>query len=261
MPNICVTVAYDGSAYHGFQDQGDDLPTIQRSLERAIVSLTGEHVRINGAGRTDAGVHAYGQVVNFTTQATIPVDRWALALNSRLPKDIVVRNAIEAPTSFHARFSATCKTYRYTIDNGTYRDVFHRHYAYHIREPLDITAMAAAAELFIGTHNFQAFRSTGSTPTSPVRNVISASMRREEQLIHFYVCADGFLYNMVRIMVGTLIDVGKHKRSCADVTMALQTGLRELAGNTAPPQGLCLMQVEYPGYAEEHSQAWAKHED
>ncbi len=207
-------------------------------------------MRINGAGRTDAGVHAYGQVVNFVTKSSIPVVRWALALNSRLPRDIVVRNAEIVPATFHARFSALGKTYRYTIDNGTYRDVFRRQYAYHIREPLDVAAMASAARLFVGRHDFSAFRSTGSTPTTPIRSVESAMIEVQEPFIHFTVCANGFLYNMVRILAGTLIDIGKHKRSCSDVEMALRTGRREYAGDTAPAHGLCLMHVEYPALAE-----------
>lgn len=246
MRNIVFKVMYDGSSYHGFQDQGDGKPTIQACLETAIQRLTGERLRVIGAGRTDAGVHAVGQVVNVHTEATIPLDRWAYAMNAVLPRDIVVYAACEGSTAFHARYQAIGKTYRYLIDNGTFPRVFLRKYAYHVREPLDTESMSVAAAAFCGTHSFAAFRSTGSSAQTTERTISQCDVRQVGSLLTVDVTANGFLYNMVRIITGTLLEIGRGRLAPGSVKTALQSGDRTQAGPTAPPHGLCLLHVYYP---------------
>lgn len=246
MQNIKFVLSYDGTGYHGFQDQGDDQPTIQSSLEQAVHRLTGESLRVTGAGRTDAGVHAQGQVFNLRTNSRIPIDRWPYALNSVLPRDIVVLSASEVAQDFHARFCAIGKTYRYSIDNDIFANVFSRRYAYHVREPLDTTAMSAAGSLLVGKHDFAAFRSTGSSAATTVRTITSLDVERHGHMVTVEVSAEGFLYNMVRIISGALIDVGRGYRRLHAIADALRTGDRTLLGATAPPHGLCLVQVGYP---------------
>ena len=245
MRNIKLTVSYDGTAYHGFQDQGDGLPTIQATLEEAIEKLIKERLRVTGAGRTDAGVHALGQVVNMRTTASIPVERWAHALNAVLPRDIVVCEAHSVPLEFHARFSPSRKTYCYTIDNDYFPCVFTRKYAYHVRKPLDLSRMALAAESLQGRHDFSAFRSLGSGDGSGVRTLHELSVHREGNFVRITACADGFLYNMMRTVAGTLLEVGKGKRPPEWVEEVLASRRRELAGETLPGLGLCLLRVDY----------------
>jgi tRNA pseudouridine38-40 synthase len=243
--NIKLTLSYDGTAYRGFQDQGPGVPTIQGTLEAAVHKLTGERLRITGAGRTDAGVHALGQVVNIRTEGSIPVERWPYALNAVLPRDIVVRDACLVSPAFHARLCATRKHYRYTIDNGPFPCVFLRHYAYRAHRTLDVDAMAAAARLLEGKHDFAAFRAVGSSSESSVRTLYELRVERHGDMIHVTACADGFLYNMVRILVGTLLEVGKAKQPPKWVSGLLASGKRQLAGETVPGLGLCLLAVDY----------------
>lgn len=243
--NIKLTLSYDGTAYKGFQDQGPEVPTIQRTVEAAVYKLTGERLRITGAGRTDAGVHALGQVINMHTDGTIPVERWPQALNAVLPRDVVARDACLVSPAFHARFCATKKRYRYTIDDGSTPCVFVRHYAYRVHRRLDVEAMASAAQLLEGRHDFSAFRAVGSSAGSSVRTLHELCVTREGDLVYITACADGFLYHMMRILVGTLLEVGKEKQSPKWVSGLLADGKRELAGETVPGLGLCLLSVDY----------------
>ena len=244
--NIKMTLAYDGTAYHGFQIQNrTGLATIQGELEKALQILTGEKTAVVGSGRTDAGVHARAQVINFFTQARIPAERFPLAVNSLLPRDIVVREAQDVAADFHARYSARRKTYRYVIYNARHHSPFWRHYSYHVPVPLDIEKMSAGTAYFIGTHDFRSFCAQGAAVEDYVRNVSACRVEKKGPLLCLTVTGDGFLYNMVRIMTGTLLEIGQSKRPPDDIARLLQAGDRTRAGATAPPQGLCLWSVEY----------------
>jgi tRNA pseudouridine38-40 synthase len=237
MRNICMVVSYDGTAYNGFQTQPIGR-TIQDEIEKAII-------RIDGSGRTDAGVHAYGQVFNFRTQSPIPVERWALALNTRLPNDIVIRRAEEVPESFHSRRWAKRKTYRYSIGTGKHPDVFRRSYQFHHYNPLDVEAMRRALEYLVGEHDFTSFTSIHSTKSSHVRTIYEARMEVSEGVIHTYITGNGFLYNMVRIIMGTLLWIGEGKWKSDYMAEILKAQNREKAGPKAMAHGLTLMDVSY----------------
>ncbi|MBZ4654420.1 MAG: tRNA pseudouridine synthase [Peptococcaceae bacterium] len=246
MRNIKLLLAYDGTNYHGFQKQNNTrLKTIQGTLEDALRVLTKEEVKVIGSGRTDAGVHAQGQVVNFLSHTTIPPERFPLALNSVLPSDIVVWKAEDVPQEFHARFDAVKKTYRYTIYNDRHLSPFLRYFAYHVPVPLDIEKMSAGAREFQGTHDFRGFCAKDTAVKDFVRTIYTCRVEKEGPLVIFTVTGDGFLYNMVRIMTGTLIEVGQGKRLPEEIPDLLAAKERKLAGATVPPQGLCLWSVEY----------------
>lgn len=248
MRHIRCVVAYDGTGLLGFQRQTRG-PTVQGLLEEAVTSLTGETARVLGAGRTDAGVHAAGQVVSFRTISRIPVDRWPYALNSRLPEQVVVQGAEEVPPGFHPRRDATAKVYQYTIWNGRFPSPFWCRYALHVSQPLDVEAMQRAAAFLVGRHDFAAFRAAGSTPVrSTVRHLMELSVEtvpHAPEVLRIVARADGFLYHMVRNIVGTLLLVGQGRQPPAWVAEVLAGRRREAAGPTAPPQGLCLVRVEY----------------
>ncbi len=243
--NIVMVVSYDGTAYSGFQSQPSG-NTIQDIVEAAIKTLTGEELRIIGSGRTDAGVHARGQVFNFHTESRIPAERWALAINTRLPDNIVVLEAWEAPEAFHARHSAKRKTYRYTIDRRKFPDVFGRHYAFHHPTRLDVAAMREAFAHLVGEHDFTTFTSIQSTQPSHVRTIFETRIEEEDQLLHLFVTGSGFLYNMVRIIAGTMMWVGEGKMSPQDIPAMLAAKERACSGPTAMAHGLMLWSVEYP---------------
>lgn len=246
MRNIKMTLAYDGTAYHGFQVQNrTGLATIQEELEKALARLTGEKVSVFGSGRTDAGVHALGQVINFFSKTRIPAERFPLAINSLLPRDIVVREALDAEPGFHARFSAKRKTYRYIIYNDRYPLPFWRNYSYHVPVSLNIERMSEGAAAFLGLHDFRAFCAQGTAVADFERSIFDCRVGKKGPLLHIIVTGDGFLYNMVRIMTGTLLEIGENKRSPADIARLLQDGDRRKAGRTLPPHGLCLWSVEY----------------
>jgi tRNA pseudouridine38-40 synthase len=263
MRNIGLVVSYDGTNYSGFQSQSFR-NTIQDKLQEAIGKLTGETIKVTGSGRTDAGVHARGQVVNFHTASRIPIERWQLALNSRLPDDIVIRQAVELPETFHARKGAVSKTYRYTIHNSRVPDVFRRRYQLFHHAPLNVERMAEGLRHLIGEHDFTSFCSRKTEKQSYVRTLFDARIESESPgaadavagrdadgrcgVIHIYVTGSGFLYNMVRIIVGTLIEVGEGKRTPDDMLRILQARDRLAAGPTAPAHGLCLWEVVYPDW-------------
>ncbi|WP_422448589.1 tRNA pseudouridine(38-40) synthase TruA [Thermoanaerobacterium sp. DL9XJH110] len=242
--NVRILLEYDGTNYHGWQRQ-KNAPSVQEVLERAISAVTGEKIRVIGAGRTDAGVHALGQVANFRTDTRIPVEKLPYAINSRLPEDIAVKGAEIVPDDFHARFSARGKVYTYTIYNAPFPSPLFRNYSYFFPLSLDIEAMQEAAAHFVGEHDFKAFRATGSPVKSTVRRVRRFEIRKDRNLITMEVEADGFLYNMVRIMAGTLLEVGLHKMEPYEIASVLESGDRTRAGRTLPPQGLCLVKVVY----------------
>jgi tRNA pseudouridine38-40 synthase len=243
--NIRLLVEYDGTRYHGWQRQAEGL-TIQQVLEESLQRLTGEKAALIGSGRTDAGVHARGQVANFRTISSIPLQAFHKGMNSLLPKDIAVVEALEAEPVFHARKSARAKTYEYRILNRPTRSPLHHHYAWRIEAPLDLAAMAGAAGALPGEHDFTAFRASGSDNLNPVRRVLAAEWRRESGgWLIFTVTATGFLRGMVRSLVGTMVAVGRGKAPPLILAELLASRARHLAGPTAPPQGLYLVEVFY----------------
>ena len=248
--NIRLTVSYDGTHYHGFQTQPNKR-AIQDVLEQAIRAVSGAPVRLVASGRTDSGVHARAQVVNFWTQSAIPPQRWPYALNAHLPKDIVVTEGEEVPLHFHARKDVLQKTYRYTINNRPFPDVFLQKYQYHYPRRLDLDKMKEASRFLLGTHDFTSFCSVKSERSSHVRTIYRIDWECEKGIIHLDVTGNGFLYHMVRIIVGTLIEVGEGKMEPHDIPRILAAKDRNAAGPTAPAHGLTLWEVRYP---ENHSQ-------
>ncbi|MDF2629774.1 MAG: tRNA pseudouridine synthase [Symbiobacteriaceae bacterium] len=246
MPAIKLTLQYDGTRYAGFQRQPNGV-TIQEKIENALRRTTGDEALKIGAaaGRTDAGVHARGQVVNFRTDSRIPIDRWPFALNQHLPEDIVVVGAEAVPDDFHARYWAVSKRYRYTIEHAPFQSPMTRLYAYHWAKELNLDLMRRAAGLIEGTHDFAAFRSTGGSAKTSVRSVSRLDLTTTGPLIMINIAADGFLYNMVRIIAGTLLEVGAGRRTLDTVERALTTGQRQFAGKTLAAHGLCLDEVTY----------------
>lgn len=244
--NICLKIAYDGTNYHGFQRQPEfHGPTIQGTLETVWEKLTEEKATFYTAGRTDTGVHAAGQVVNFRTLARIPIDKIPKAYNSLLPRDIRIIAAQEVGEDFHARFSAKWKRYDYQIDNHPVADVFTRLYALHEPIPLDIEKMKQAAAYLVGKHNFKAFSATGGSSKTFVRTLYVCRVQEQQGHIRITCIGDGFLYNMVRIIAGTLIYVGKNKINPEEIPVILASQDRTRGGVTAPAHGLTLSYVHY----------------
>ncbi|WP_078060603.1 tRNA pseudouridine(38-40) synthase TruA [Desulfotomaculum copahuensis] len=247
MRNIKLIIAYDGTGYHGFQEQrGSGLKTVQEVLEKSLSRLAGRSVRVIGAGRTDAGVHARGQVVNFDAAGwNIPLERVALAVNGLLPPDIAVLKAAEVEEGFHARFSSTAKTYCYTLYNSRVPSPFYHRYSLFVPRPLDLAAMQAAAGQLVGEHDFASFQAVGTPVKTTVRTLYNAEVGAEADLVRLIFRGNGFLYNMVRIMAGTLLEVGLGKRPSGEIAAILAARDRTRAGPTVPPRGLCLEEVEY----------------
>lgn len=246
MRNICLRLSYDGTAYHGFQRQPEfHGPTIQGSLELAWKKMAGEEITLNTAGRTDKGVHATGQVVNFESAARIPDDKIPKAMNSLLPRDIRILKAESVEEGFHARYSAKWKRYDYTIDNRPIADVFTRLYTLHEPIPLRVGEMKRAALLLEGKHNFKAFCSAGGVTKTFERTLYVCRVQEKAGVIRITCIGNGFLYNMVRIIAGTLINVGKGWLRAEAIPDILQGMERKHAGVTAQPQGLTLSYVHY----------------
>lgn len=242
--NIKITIEYDGTRYHGWQRQNNVI-TIQETIENAINKVTGENIKLIGSGRTDAKVHAKAQVANFKTNTHIPVERLPYAINSQLPKDIVVKKAERVPETFHAQKSAVSKIYTYTIYNAPFPSPLRRfHVCFHPKH-LDVKKMKEAARYFIGEHDFASFRATGSDVKTTVRCIESLEVERNGNLITIVMRANGFLYNMARIIAGTLLDVGSLRKKPEDIPYIIKSRNRELAGKTLGPQGLCLEKVIY----------------
>ena len=244
--NIALKVAYDGTRYAGFQRQSPPIVAVQNVLEKNLAPLFGDTIELAASGRTDAGVHAYGQVVNFFTDGRIPVERIPRAASSLLPEDIVVKAAWEAPRDFSARHSAHAKTYLYRIETGETPDPMLARYAWYVRYPLDLAAMREALAQLVGRHDFSAFRAAGGAPMSPVREIYEAELYEErEHLLALRLRASGFLYHMARNIVGTLADVGTGRLTPADFARIMASRDRKKASATAPARGLYLLDVEY----------------
>jgi tRNA pseudouridine38-40 synthase len=244
MRNIKLTLEYDGSGYAGWQLQADR-PTVQGALEAALSRVTDGPVRTIASGRTDAGVHAFGQVVNFTTASTIDNTSLVRGVNSLLPEDIAVLEAGDVPMDFHARYKAVSKTYRYIILNRDKPSAFYRSYAWHLSCPLDLKAMACAMTFLEGKKDFSSFRAVSSSHRNPVRNIIRTQVRRKGDFILLEFEAESFLQHMVRIMVGTLVEAGRGKIKPEELKGILQARDRSAAGPTATARGLYLVKVEY----------------
>jgi tRNA pseudouridine38-40 synthase len=245
MRNIKLLIEYDGTNYQGWQVQPKG-PTIQGALEEKLELLIGESIRLFGSGRTDSGVHALGQVAHFKTQSRMDIRAMQRALNSLLPPDIVIREVEEVEEGFHARKQSKSKVYEYRILNRKLRSVFHRGYVWHIPQKLNLTEMKKATQSLIGEHDFSAFRTVGSPTRTTVRRVIRAEWKRgRDGFIRFEIEANGFLKQMVRSIIGTLVEIGKGKRKASDLRKVLNSGDRKEAGPTAPAQGLFLKEVKY----------------
>ena len=245
MRNIKIIVEYDGTYYHGWQRQPNDI-TIQQVLEEKIGTITQEKVTLISSGRTDAGVHAVNQVANFRTESTINTENLLRAINSLLPADIVVKELLDVDETFHARYDAKSKSYFYQIYNSSIRTALYRNYSWHVFYPLDVSAMREALSLLIGTHDFSSFCGADDDAANHVRTVMTADIeQRKDHLIVISLNANGFLRYMVRNVVGTLVDVGRGKITVADFSHIMDAQDRTKAGMTAPPHGLFLKEVWY----------------
>ena len=243
MRNIKITIQYNGKNYCGWQKQNNS-PGIQGTIEKAIFDITREEVKITGSGRTDAGVHALGQVANFKINSQIPVDRIPNALNAKLPKDISIVKAEELDEDFHSRYSAKKKTYRYQIYNSLYRSPIYADISYPVKYDLDIDKMKKEAKSLIGTYDFKGFMSSGSSVIDTVRTIYNIEVSKSEDLIIIEIEGNGFLYNMVRIIAGTLVDIGRG-RITEKMSTIIESKSRSMAGHTAPAHGLFLKKVDY----------------
>jgi tRNA pseudouridine38-40 synthase len=244
MRNLRLLIEYDGTGYAGFQRQPRQ-PTIQGELERALGRLLGEAVRVVGAGRTDAGVHATGQVAHLLARGAIPAERVAGAVNRLLPRQIVVRRAEEAPLAFHARRDAVARRYRYTVFNRPGPSAILGRFGLVVAEPLDAAAMEEAAQALVGEHDFRSFQKSGSETRSTVRRLIELRCRRIGSVVVIAIEANAFLYQMARIMVGALLRVGRGEMTGRDLGRLLALADRRQAGPAAPAHGLCLVRVRY----------------
>ena len=247
--NIAIVLSYDGAAYHGWQTQRNAV-SVQQTVTQALSKALGQTVRVSGVGRTDAGVHARRYVANFHADCSIPMDRLPLAVNARLPMDIAISGAAVVPDSFDARFSCTRKEYTYLIDSGRIRDPFAVNRSYFYPYPLDVSAMQQAAQPFIGRQDFAAVRSVGTPVKSTVREIFTCEVDTVGKWVRIRVSADGFLYNMVRAISGTLLYAGQGRFTPAQVRRILDSRDREQAGPTLPPQGLYMSRLWYDGTPE-----------
>ncbi len=245
MKNFKLTLSYDGTRYRGWQRQGNTSNTIQGKLEYLLTQLFDVPVELAGAGRTDAGVHAAGQVANFHVETDMGAESLCRRLRHMLPADIGLLRVEEVPSRFHSRLSAVEKTYCYRIWNSEVPNVFIQRFVHQVPGNLDLDAMARAAQLFVGTHDFRGFCSNKQFKKASVRTVRSFAVERLGGEVRLTVTGDGFLYNMVRILAGTLLEVGQGKRAPEDIPAMLAQRDRLAAGQTAPAKGLCLMEVRY----------------
>ena len=244
MRNIKLTIEYDGRDFNGWQKQPDKL-NIQGTIENAIKAITGEEVELNASGRTDAGVHAYGQVANFKTNSNLPIEKFPIAINSKLKKSIIIKSAEEVEERFHSRLTCKRKTYRYVINNSAVGTAIYRNLEYHVSAKLDLEKMQEAAKHFEGEHDFKAFKASGTSSKSSVRTIYNARVYAVDEKIYIELIGNGFLYNMVRIISGTLVDVGYGKILPDQIPQIIAEGKRQNAGKTLPAHGLYLLNVEY----------------
>lgn len=245
MRNIKITIAYDGTRYNGWQRQENTNNTIQGKLEQLLSRMTGEEIEIHGSGRTDAGVHSLGQVFHFHTESRMKVEDIMAYMTEYLPMDIAVLEVKNVSERFHSRLNVKRKTYCYHIWNSPIPNVFERKYSYQIPEPLDIDQMERAAGYLIGTHDFKSFCANKRMKKSTVRMLESIDFIKEGDMLRIRYRGNGFLYNMVRIVTGTLIEVGKGERQPEEIKEILERKSREAAGFTAPAHGLFMEGVEY----------------
>jgi tRNA pseudouridine38-40 synthase len=245
MRKIKLKIEYDGTNYHGWQIQ-KNANTVQETIEKATSKLLGDDVKIVGCSRTDVGVHAYGQVAHFLTNSSIPGDKFSYAVNNLLPEDIVIKKSEEVSEEFHSRYCAKGKKYRYLICNEAHASAIMRNKSYHVRPQLDFEKMQRAAQYFSGRHDFAAFQATGGQVRSTIREIYSINIfKTEDNLITIEVSGNGFLYNMVRIIAGTLIYVGMGKIAASEIPQIIESLDRTRAGKTAPAEGLYLMEIYY----------------
>ncbi|MCR5684983.1 MAG: tRNA pseudouridine(38-40) synthase TruA [Lachnospiraceae bacterium] len=252
MKRIMLRVSYDGTDYCGWQKQSNGL-AVEEALNRAISELTGTDIFVAGASRTDAGVHALGNVAVFDTDSPIPADKFSFALNQRLPSDIAVQESCEVEPDFHPRYCECVKTYEYRIYNGIHRNPLYSRFTYHFHHPLDVRLMNEAARYLTGEHDFASFCSAGAQVKNTVRTIYDAAVESlslaeispDTQLITIRLRGNGFLYNMVRIIAGTLIRAGQGEFAPEHMSRIIDAADRSAAGPTAPPQGLTLMKIEY----------------
>jgi tRNA pseudouridine38-40 synthase len=242
---IKLEIAYDGTDFHGFAKQ-KELRTVQGTLEAILERIAGRPVEVLGSGRTDAGVHARAQVVHFVLDGGPPTEKMVYILSRMLPRDIVPIRACDASNDFHARFSTLQKTYRYTIQRATVEDVFSNRYAWHITSALDIVRMKEAAVHFVGEHDFTSFCAASTPIQNKIRTIFELNLEEHETYLHIFCTGSGFLQNMVRIIVGTLVDIGQGRYVPFDVVRMLEAQDRRIAGKTAPALGLCMWNVVYP---------------
>lgn len=244
MRNIKLTIEYDGKCYNGWQKQPNKL-NIQGEIERAIYNITKEEVDLIGSGRTDAGVHALGQVANFKTNSEISIEKLPLAINSQLKNSIVIKEAEEVDERFHSRYNAKRKTYRYIINNSKCGTAIYRNLEYSYPFKLDAEKMKQASKYFEGEHDFKAFKSSGTSSKNSVRTIYKAIVKQEGEKIIIELTGNGFLYNMVRIISGTLLDVGLGKIQAEEIPEIIESKDRQRAGKTLPAHGLYLVEVKY----------------
>ena len=244
MKNIALTLMYDGSNYFGYQRQSGFV-TIQQVIEDALSKITKEKITVSGCGRTESAVHALNYVLSFKTNSSMPTEKYPVALNSILPEDISVIGAKDVPDSFDGRFSVKRKTYIYKIHNSEIPNPFLKKYSCHYKYKLDIEKMRESAKHIIGEHDFRCFMASGAQVKTTVRTVYDLTLTQDGDDIEISITSNGFLYNMVRIIAGTLMYVGGGKLNPSDVEKIVSSGDRRLAGITAPPQGLYLKSVEY----------------
>ena len=245
MRNIKIIIEYDGKNFAGWQNQPGKV-SVQGEIERALHEVTDEEINVMASGRTDAGVHALGQVANFHTTTNIEIHKIPYAINSKLPKSIRVTSAEEVEERFHARYNCKGKTYRYIINNHEFPSALNRFREFHIAQELNVEEMKKALQFFEGTHDFKGFKSSGgSEKKTTVRTLTKCELKEENKIITVELSGDGFLYNMVRIIVGTIVDVGLGKIKADDIPDIIASCDRTKAGKTLPPHGLYLVQVNY----------------
>lgn len=244
MKNIRLTIEYDGKDFNGWQKQPNKL-NIQGEIERAIEEITGEKVDLIASGRTDAGVHALSQMANFKTNSKLPVEKYPIALNTKLKKSIRVQKAEEVEEDFHSRYHCKQKTYRYVINNSEQGSSIYRNLEYFVPNKLNVEKMQEAVKYFEGEHDFKAFKASGTSSKSSVRTIYKAKVEKQGDRIIIELTGNGFLYNMVRIIAGTLVEVGLEKIEPNEILEIIEKGERARAGKTLPPQGLYLVKVEY----------------
>jgi len=250
LKNILLKIEYDGTDYKGWQTQRvfgsrSKTKTIQQTLENVLIKILKEPVKLFASGRTDSGVHAQGQIANFKTHTQIPLTKLKIALNSLLPCDIRIKTVKQVGLDFHARYDAKSKVYQYAILNKSEHSVFTRNFSTHIRYPLDIGLMRKEARAFLGKHDFKSFQASDKRVRNSVRTIKMISVKKQRGYIYIDICADGFVYNMVRNIVGTLIEVGRGKLQAGSIKRILKAANRKYAGPTASARGLRLLKVNY----------------